>query len=62
MTLCCAGILYHIVRMDLQEPQGEVLDPLKLLTVWFGLCYHLAPLWKPRYEAAGFADATLFGS
>lgn len=52
------GFWYHIAGWAYEEPQGEVLDPLKLLNSYgFGLCYQLAPLLEAVYKAGGFEDA-----
>ena len=55
------GFYYHIAGWAYEEPQGEVLDPLKLLNSYgFGLCYHIAPLLESVYEAGGFEDARVW--
>jgi hypothetical protein len=55
------GFFYHIAGWAYEEPQGEVLDPLKLLNSYgFGLCYHLAPLLADVYKAGGFEDARVW--
>ncbi len=52
------GMWYHIAGWAYEEPQGEVLDPLKLLHSYgFGLCYQLAPLLEAVFRAGGFEDA-----
>jgi hypothetical protein len=52
---------YHIAGWTYEEPDGEVLDPLKLLNSYgFGLCYHIAPLLEAVYEAGGFEDARVW--
>ncbi len=53
-----AGFWYHIAGWAYEEPNGEVLDPLKLLNSYgFGLCYHIAPLLQAAFKAGGFEDA-----
>jgi hypothetical protein len=55
------GFWYHIAGWTYEEPQGEVLDPLKLLNSYgFGLCYHIAPLLQAVYKAGGFEDARVW--
>jgi hypothetical protein len=55
------GFWYHIAGWAYEEPQGEVLDPLKLLNSYgFGLCYHIAPLLEAVWEAGGFPDARVW--
>ncbi len=55
------GFWYHIAGWTYEEPDGEVLDPLKLLNSYgFGLCYHIAPLLEAVYEAGGFEDARVW--
>jgi hypothetical protein len=55
------GFWYHIAGWAYEEPQGEVLDPMKLLHSYgFGLCYHIAPLLEAVFEAAGFDDARVW--
>ena len=55
------GLIYHIAGWAYEEPQGEVLDPVKLLNSYgFGLCYHIAPLLESVFEAGGFADARVW--
>ena len=55
------GFFYHIAGWAYEEPNGEVLDPIKLLNSYgFGLCYHIAPLLAAVYEAGGFADARVW--
>jgi len=55
------GFWYHIAGWAYEEPGGEVLDPVKLLTSYgFGLCYHIAPLLEAVYEAGGFEDARVW--
>jgi hypothetical protein len=55
------GFWYHIAGWTYEEPQGEVLDPLKLLNSYgFGLCYHIAPLLQAVYRAGGFEDARVW--
>ncbi|MCW5979034.1 MAG: hypothetical protein KIT09_13215 [Bryobacteraceae bacterium] len=55
------GFWYHIAGWAYEEPQGEVLDPLKLLNSYgFGLCYHIAPLLEAVFEAGGFPDARVW--
>jgi hypothetical protein len=55
------GFFYHIAGWSYEEPQGEVLDPIKLLNSYgFGLCYHIAPLLQSIYHAAGFLDARVW--
>src|SRR5882672_10779960 len=52
------GFWYHIAGWAYEEPQGEVLDPVKLLNSYgFGLCYHIAPLLEAAWKAGGFEDA-----
>ncbi|MCU1272649.1 MAG: hypothetical protein JWO48_80, partial [Bryobacterales bacterium] len=49
------GFWYHIAGWAYEEPQGEVLDPVKLLNSYgFGLCYHIAPLLEAAWKAGGF--------
>ena len=55
------GFWYHIAGWTYEEPDGEVLDPIKLLNSYgFGLCYHIAPLLEAVYEAGGFEDARVW--
>jgi hypothetical protein len=55
------GFWYHIAGWAYEEPQGEVLDPLKLLNSYgFGLCYQIAPLLESLYKAGGFEDARVW--
>jgi hypothetical protein len=55
------GFWYHIAGWAYEEPEGEVLDPLKLLNSYgFGLCYHVAPLLEAVYDAGGFEDARVW--
>ena len=55
------GFWYHIAGWTYEEPDGEVLDPLKLLNSYgFGLCYHIAPLLQAVYLAGGFEDARVW--
>jgi len=55
------GMIYHIAGWAYEEPQGEVLDPVKLLNSYgFGLCYHIAPLLESVFKAGGFADARVW--
>ncbi len=55
------GFWYHIAGWAYEEPQGEVLDPLKLLNSYgFGLCYQVAPLLESVYKAGGFEDARVW--
>jgi len=55
------GFWYHIAGWAYEEPQGEVLEPLKLLNSYgFGLCYQIAPLLEAVYEAGGFEDARVW--
>ena len=55
------GFWYHIAGWAYEEPQGEVLEPLKLLNSYgFGLCYQIAPLLEAVFEAGGFEDARVW--
>ncbi len=55
------GMIYHIAGWAYEEPQGEVLDPVKLLNSYgFGLCYHIAPLLESVFKAGEFADARVW--
>ena len=55
------GMIYHIAGWAYEEPQGEVLDPVRLLNSYgFGLCYHIAPLLESVFKAGGFADARVW--
>ncbi len=55
------GFWYHIAGWAYEEPQGEVLDSLKLINSYgFGLCYHIAPVLADVWKAAGFADARVW--
>jgi hypothetical protein len=55
------GFWYHIAGWAYEEPEGEVLDPVKLLNSYgFGLCYHIAPLLEAVYGAGGFEDARVW--
>jgi hypothetical protein len=55
------GFWYHIAGWAYEEPQGEVLDPVKLLNSYgFGLCYHIAPLLEAAYDTGGFEDARVW--
>ena len=52
------GIFYHIAGWAYEEPEGQVLDPEKLLNSYgFGLCYQVAPLLEATYDAGGFRDS-----
>lgn len=55
------GFWYHIAGWAYEEPNGEVLDPIKLLNSYgFGLCYHIAPLLAAVWKAGGFEDARVW--
>ena len=55
------GMIYHIAGWAYEEPEGEVLDPVRLLNSYgFGLCYHIAPLLESMFKAGGFADARVW--
>lgn len=55
------GFWYHIAGWAYEEPNGEVLDAVKLLNSYgFGLCYHIAPLLEAVFEAGGFPDARVW--
>ena len=55
------GFWYHIAGWAYEEPEGEVLDPVKLLNSYgFGLCYHIAPLLEAAFDAGGFEDARVW--
>src|SRR5512136_1011369 len=55
------GFWYHIAGWAYEEPDGEVLDALKLLNSYgFGLCYHIAPLLQAVFKAGGFEDARVW--
>ena len=55
------GLIYHIAGWAYEEPQGEVLDPIRLLNSYgFGLCYHIAPLLESVFKAGGFSDARVW--
>ncbi|MGH9667735.1 MAG: hypothetical protein ACRD9L_25235, partial [Bryobacteraceae bacterium] len=55
------GFWYHIVGWTFEEPDGEVLDPIKLLNSYgFGLCYHIAPLLAAVWKAGGFEDSRVW--
>ncbi len=55
------GFWYHIAGWAYEEPEGEVLDPVKLLNSYgFGLCYHIAPLLQAVFLAGGFEDARVW--
>lgn len=52
------GMFYHLGGWAYEEPEGEVLDPLKLINSYgCGLCYQVAPLLEALYDAAGFTEA-----
>jgi hypothetical protein len=49
------GFWYHIAGWAYEEPEGEVLDPLKMLNSYgFGLCYQIAPVLEAVWKAGGF--------
>ena len=55
------GFWYHIAGWAYEEPQGEVLDPLKLINSYgFGLCYQIAPAAGDVWKAGGFEDARVW--
>ncbi len=55
------GFWYHIAGWAYEEPQGEVLDPLRLANSYgFGLCYQIAPLLEAVFKAGGFEDARVW--
>ncbi|MDD1717378.1 MAG: hypothetical protein LUQ45_03915, partial [Methanoregulaceae archaeon] len=55
------GFWYHIAGWAYEEPEGEVLDPIKLLNSYgFGLCYQIAPLLQATYHAGGFEHARVW--
>lgn len=55
------GFWYHIAGWAYEEPEGEVLDPVRLLNSYgFGLCYHVAPLLAAAFDAGGFEDARVW--
>jgi hypothetical protein len=55
------GIFYHIAGWAHEEPEGQVLDPEKLLNSYgFGLCYQVAPLLEATYDAGGFRDSRVW--
>jgi hypothetical protein len=55
------GFWYHIAGWAYEEPNGEVLDPIKLMNSYgFGLCYQVAPLLETLWKAGGFADARVW--
>ncbi|HYK87517.1 MAG TPA: hypothetical protein VE398_02015 [Acidobacteriota bacterium] len=55
------GFWYHIAGWAYEEPQGEVLEPLKLLNSYgFGLCYQIAPVLEAVFVAGGFEDARVW--
>jgi hypothetical protein len=55
------GMWYHLLGYAYEEPNGQVLDPIKLLNSYgFGLCYQVAPLLAATYEAGGFKDARVW--
>lgn len=55
------GIFYHIAGWAYDEPNGQVLDPIRLLNSYgFGLCYQDGPLMAATYKAGGFKDARVW--
>ncbi|MEO7142559.1 MAG: hypothetical protein ABI165_03565 [Bryobacteraceae bacterium] len=55
------GFWYHIAGWAYEEPDGEVLDPMKLLNSYgFGLCYHIAPLLSAVWDAGGFEHSRVW--
>jgi hypothetical protein len=53
--------IYKLAGWAYEEPNGQVLDPLKLLNVYgYFLCYQVAPLAEALYDAAGFEDARVW--
>lgn len=56
-----SGMWYHLLGYAYEEPNGQVLDPIKLLNSYgFGLCYQVAPLLAATYKAGGFKDARVW--
>lgn len=55
------GIFYHIPGWAYEEPNGQVLDPIKLVNSYgLGLCYQDGPLLAATYKAGGFKARTWF--
>lgn len=55
------GMFYHIAGWAYEEPDGQVLDPVKLLNSYgFGLCYQVAPLLEATWDAGGFQDSRVW--
>ncbi|MGH9617934.1 MAG: hypothetical protein ACRD28_14435, partial [Acidobacteriaceae bacterium] len=55
------GMFYHIAGWAYEEPNGEVLDPIKLLNSYgFGLCYQDGPLMAATYDAGGFKNSRVW--
>ncbi len=53
--------IYHLAGWAYEEPDGQILDPLKLLNVYgYGLCYQISPVMEAMYDAAGFEDARVW--
>ncbi|MGC1869467.1 MAG: hypothetical protein WA700_00795 [Acidobacteriaceae bacterium] len=55
------GMFYHLLGYAYEEPDGQVLDPIKLLNSYgFGLCYQIGPLMAATYDVGGFKDSRVW--
>lgn len=55
------GMFYHLAGWAYEEPNGQVLDPVKLLNSYgYGLCYQDGPLMAATFKAGGFRDARVW--
>ncbi|HZC44659.1 MAG TPA: hypothetical protein VE195_10815 [Acidobacteriaceae bacterium] len=55
------GMFYHLLGYAYEEPNGQVLDPIKLLNSYgFGLCYQDGPLMAATYDAGGFKHSRVW--
>jgi hypothetical protein len=55
------GMFYHLLGYAYEEPNGQVLDPIKLLNSYgFGLCYQDGPLMAATYDAGGFKKSRVW--
>jgi hypothetical protein len=55
------GMFYHLLGYAYEEPNGQVLDPIKLLNSYgYGLCYQDGPLMAATYDAGGFKHSRVW--
>ena len=55
------GMFYHLLGYAYEEPNGQVLDPIKLLNSYgYGLCYQDGPLLAATYDAGGFKKSRVW--